>query len=178
MHTVPRRILRYVDIIVNGENRRNVPVFRAIFGGRRTVFEPGRDEEQGGQQESSADRHNQDPQPGIATIELHTAREEAQRQKDARPEKRKRNRSKIAESGFVASAKGQAEQDVDGPQQGPVRVRQAPPQATRLIGSVEVGPDLEPVKRLQNQAQPSEDEQPPPAEAEVAMGVVSGGHSL
>src|SRR5262249_32883107 len=104
--------------------------------------------------------------------------EEAERQQNARTEKGERNRPQIAKSGLVSRTKRQSEQDVDRPEQRPVRVGQAPHQPARLVGNVEVETDLEVVERLQDQAEAGKHQQPPPAEAQVTMSVVGCRHSL
>src|SRR5262245_9676942 len=171
-------ILRSGGAVVNAENRRKSATFRAILRYRRAAFQPRRDEKQRGQQEHGANRHHQDAQTRVAAVELNPPGEEPKRQQNACSEQRERNRPEITKSGLVPRTERQSEQDVDRPEQRPVRVRQSPHQPACLVRNVEVETDLEAVERLQDQAEAGKYQQPPPAEAQVAMSVVGRFHSL
>src|SRR5262245_46969226 len=166
-------ILRSGGAVVNAENRRKSATFRAILRYRRAAFPPPPDEKQRGQQD-----HGANPPTRVAAVELNPPGEEPKRQQNACSEQRERNRPEITKSGLVPRTERQSEQDVDRPEQRPVRVRQSPHQPACLVRNVEVETDLEAVERLQDQAEAGKYQQPPPAEAQVAMSVVGRRHSL
>ena len=114
----------------------------------------------------------QNPEPGVAAVGLHAAKEEPGWQQYGGRAQAAGRQGGVSPIGKVRHR--QAVQHVDDPEQRAVGVCQRPHHAPRLVRDVEVGAHLEAVERLENESQQAEDENGRPSEPEMPPGQILG----